>query len=357
MTETNAPALAPSTTRRLATVETITDIGPITNADAIVRVRVRGWDLVARLDEFQVGDPCVYFEVDTLVDVTDPRLAFLAPRGLRTDSDGNTGHVLKTARMRGQYSQGLALPLASFPELADAQPGDDVTDILGVVKWDPPLPSDMGGAVRGPLPSWITKTDEERVQNITQILTSDIEDWIATEKIDGSSQTYYVDPTTDTRGAASRNWDLLEETGRKPWLIAHEIGIHDLIAAQYPGQRVAVQGELFGPGIQSNPLKRPATEFAAFNLRIEHENIPRDAWPQWLLDMSVPVHDEFTFPVSVEQALADVETLKSKLNPAAAAEGIVWRSRSRDLAVCSDGSLVRASWKVISNKYLLKHDR
>jgi hypothetical protein len=47
----------------------------------------------------------VYFEVDSLLDVADPRFAFLAPRGVRTDPQGRTGHVLKTAKLRGQYSR------------------------------------------------------------------------------------------------------------------------------------------------------------------------------------------------------------------------------------------------------------
>lgn len=132
--------LNPQTTnRRLATVETIADVAAIPGADAIVRARIRGWDVVVKLGEFQVGDRCVYFEVDSMVDVEDERFAFLAPRGVRTDVDGHCGHVLRTVKLRGQYSQGLALPLSSFPELAGASVGDDVTVTLGVIKWDPPL--------------------------------------------------------------------------------------------------------------------------------------------------------------------------------------------------------------------------
>lgn len=358
MTQLTA-ALAPTTERRLATIETIAEIAPIPDADAIVRARVRGWDIVVKLDEFAIGDPCVYFEVDTLLDVSDPRFAFLAPRGVRTDVEGNVGHVLKTARLRGQYSQGLAIPLELFPELAQYGPGDDVTAALGLIKWDPPIPVNLMGAVRGPLPSWIAKTDEERIQNIPEILSSDVVDWIATEKIDGTSQTFYVDPTGEggeIRGTATRHWDLLEEPGRTGWTIANQLKIHDRLVAQYPGQRVAVQGEIYGPGIQSNPLGRKQVDFAAFNLLVAGQSIPRGQWPQWLLDIAVPVHG-IAFPATVQQALADVEALRSKLNPARAAEGIVWRSQTATLARCANGALLSASWKAISNKYLMKHDR
>ena len=93
---------ATGTTRHLATVETITEIAPIPAADAIVRARVRGWDVVVRLDEFRVGDRCVYFEIDSLLDVADPRFEFLAPRGVRTTVDGRRGARRRSARECGR---------------------------------------------------------------------------------------------------------------------------------------------------------------------------------------------------------------------------------------------------------------
>lgn len=345
------------TTRRLATVETITDLAPIPDADAIVRARIRGWDVVVKVGEFAVGDPCVYFEVDSLIDVADSRFEFLAARGVRTDSEGVYGHVLKTARLRGQYSQGLALPLTAFPELDGVAVGDDVTDLLPVIKWEPPIPASIAGQVRGPLPSWIPTTDEERIQNIAEILTSDITDWVATEKIDGTSATFYVDPEAGVRGTCSRNWDLVEHPDNTLWAVGLRHDIHAHLAATYPGQRAAVQGEVFGEGIQGNPLRIKGQRLAIFTVRVGTDELPRDQWPAWALAMSVPVRDELPQPVTVEGALADVETLKSAITPGALAEGVVWRSATQPIARLAGGTRVRASWKCLSRKYLMKHDR
>ena len=115
--------------RRLATIETIASISPIPQAEAIVRARVRGWDVVVKKDEFLPGDTCVYFEVDSMLDVSDPRFEFLAPRGVRVDENGREFHVLKTARLRGQYSQGLVVSTELFPELGEmslSRVGEDV---------------------------------------------------------------------------------------------------------------------------------------------------------------------------------------------------------------------------------------
>lgn len=345
--------------RRLATIETIAELAPIPEADAIERARVRGWDVVVKKGEFQVGDSCVYFEIDSLLDVDDPRFASLAMRGVKTDSEGRTGHVLKTARLRGQYSQGLVLPFSKFPELQIAafQPGDDVTDMLKIVKWDPPIPDHLIGRLRGTLPGWIPRTSEARIQNFADVLAVGAGmAWWATEKVDGNSCTVYVDPQAGYSGVCMRRWDLIESDGHM-WGIARRLKLHERIHDEWPNQQVAIQGELYGEGFRGNPLKVTGTVFAAFNLQVDGKNVLRKDWPTWLLDLAVPVHDELVFPATVEEALAQVDGLKSKINPARAAEGIVWRGANTPMLVTSTGLVERASFKVISNSYLLKHDQ
>ena len=347
------------TARRLATIEQISNITPIPDADLIVKARIRGWDVVVKRDEFKPGDLCVYFEVDTMLDTEDPRFAWLAPRGVRTDPiTGHSGHVLRTAKLRGQYSQGLALPIASFPELSGASIGDDVAGAVGVTKWDPPLPAELSGAARGRLPSWIPVTDEERIQNIPGILAAaDQTEWAATEKIDGTSTTFCVDPDGDYRhGVCGRTLDLIETPGNTMWRLARDMDIHALLSDEYPGQRVALQGETYGAGIQGNPLKLKDQWFAAFTLIINRVRVPRGEWPAWIHAISVPVRGDLKFPASLAQALTDVDGLKSVVAPGRPAEGVVWRSLFTD-DVTVDGQQMRASFKVISNKYLMKHDR
>jgi RNA ligase (TIGR02306 family) len=354
VSEIDATTAPPSATRRLATVETITEITPIPGADAIVRARIRGWDVVVKIGEFQPGDRCVYFEVDSMLDVDDERFAFLAPRGVRTDVDGHRGHVLRTVKLRGQYSQGLALPQSGFPELAGADPGDDVTATLGVLKWDPPLPAELAGQVRGPRPGWIPATDEERIQNLAAILACPA-DWVATEKIDGTSMTIYVDPESGVDGVCSRNFDLLPVADNTLWQLAREHRLHARLAESFPGQRAVLQGEVFGAGIQGNPLRLRDHRFAAFTLRGPGGEIPRGDWPAWVHDLSVPVRDDLVFPTTVDQALAEVDGLRSAVAPDRPAEGVVWRAADRATVQPADGPPVRASFKVISNRFLLKH--
>lgn len=360
--------------RRLATIEQITAITAIPDADAIVCARVRGWDVVVKRDEFAVGDLCVYIEVDSLLDVTDPAFAFLASRGVRTDAEGNSGHVLKTARLRGQYSQGLVLPVGTFPALegvtAGGAAGVDVTELLPVRRWNPPMPAALAGKVIGRRPSWIPMTDEDRVENVGDILNVRDVDWFATEKIDGTSTTVYVNPDpangfdpgvpgtwAGVYGVCSRNLDLAYDETQTQWVLAVRLGLHDLCAREWPGSRVAVQGETYGEGVQGNPLKVRGQAFAVFTVLVDGRELPRADWPAWLVGFAVPEVPGLVFPGSVEGAVAQVEVLESVVAPGRAAEGVVWRARDAARVILPDGMNVRASFKAISRKYLLKHDR
>ena len=339
--------------RRLATVERIAALAEIPGADLILRARIRGWDVVVRRDEFAVGDDCVYFEIDSLLDVTDPRFAFLAPRGVRTDVDGRSGHVLRTAKLRGVYSQGLALPLAAFGELTGARTGDDVTEALGVRVFEAPIPAELSGAVRGLRPGWIPMTDEERIQNVPEMLAAHVA-WQATEKVDGSSTSVYVD-VEGIEGVCSRNLDLLPSDTSTQWNLARRLDLHGRLASAFAGRAAVVQGETFGEGVQGNPLRMRGHHFRAFTLRVDGSEVPRGSWPAELLELSVPVH-ELAFPSSVDEALAQADRLDSRVTPGRRAEGVVWRAA--DVAdVVTEVGPRRASFKVISNGYLLKHDR
>lgn len=362
--------------RKLATVETITALYPIEGADAIVRAQVRGWEVVVKLDEFAVGDLCVYIEVDTLVDVNDPRFAFLAPRGVRTDTDGVSGHVLKTAKLRSAYSQGLVLPLGEFPEIPAERryPGTDITDLLAVKRWDPPMPAQLAGQVNGRRPSWIPATDEERIENTATILQARDLTWVATEKLDGTSTTIYVNAAAEGNnfdpanpqtwpgvwGVCSRNYDLTYNPDQTQWALALEHDLHRKIAGTWPNSRVAIQGETLGEGIQSNPLKIKGQRLALFTILVDGQELPRTQWPAWALELAVPVVEHLAFPPTVADAVAEVDGLRSVYAPGAPAEGVVWRAADgAEVELAESGRTIklRASFKVISRKYLLKHDR
>jgi len=316
--------------RQLVTREQITDIQPIEGADAIEVASVRGWKVVVRKGEFTVGDEVVYFEIDSALPLADPRFSFLEPRGVKV-LDGKNFHVLKTIRLRGQVSQGLILPADQF---SDGLPE--------IEKYEKPIPMDGEGFI-GQYPSdWAIKTDAERIQNLGKFMDKINElDWVATEKIDGTSTTYINDG--GNLRIATRNWEVEINPGLMRYKVAQELDLINRIPEGY-----AIQGELFGPNLQNNPLGRTKVEFRAFNLFTKGELVPYDEWPESLVEIRVPVLD-WTLPDTVESILEQVDGMKSLISPDRRAEGVVWHcGTAHEFLGDRDG------FKAISNSYLAK---
>ena len=111
--------------RSLAYIQTVHDIQPIAGADNIELIHVNAWTLIAKKGEFQDGDKCVFFEIDSKLPADNPAFEFLAAKHYK----------VKTYKLGkfGVVSQGLALPLSVLPEIDPAiELNTDVTGLLKV---------------------------------------------------------------------------------------------------------------------------------------------------------------------------------------------------------------------------------
>ena len=340
-----------NTERKLASIRIISDIQPIEGADMIELSIVDGWKVVvAKNVGHKVGDMVIYCEIDSFLPIKD-EFEFLRKTSYKKMSDGMEGFRLKTIKMRGQVSQGLILPM-SVVEYTNVQfeVGMDVTNLLGITKYEPPIPAELSGKVKGLFPSFLRKTDEERVQN----LTKEYEEWrhqskhrfYVTEKLDGSSATYYI--KDGEFGVCSRNLELLETERNTFWNVARDLKLEEKLREF--GRNLCIQGELIGEGIQGNPYKIKGHTVRFFNV-FDIDSRTYYGLPMFLATMqhklkleTVPLLTNLTMelPQTIDECLAFAEG-KSQLNSNAEREGVVIRSM--------DGTI---SFKAISNKFLLE---
>lgn len=364
--------------RHLATIKVIDDIYPIPNADKIECARVGGWEtIISKQDGFKVGDKIVYIEVDSIMP-EKPEYEFLRQRKFR----------VRTIKLRGQVSQGLILPLSVLPE-GNYKVGDDVTEILGVRKYDPEAEEEQKAAenserksrnpiVRylmrfkwfrkvflkpkrsGKFPDWIAKTDEERIQNMPELFERIKNEKIrlmVTEKVDGTSATYFLKKEKGKFGrdaydfgVCSRNLRLVDDNDSHYWRVAKRFNIeHALKQLIGDDDYIILQGEITGEGIQGN--KYPASggfRFWAFNLITPNKKYNT-------LEMQTvltPKYGIFTVPVYathflVPETIHDlVEYVKGKSQICdGEREGCVFRNMDE-----------RISFKCINPNFLLKND-
>lgn len=340
--------------RKLARIVKIDAIQPIPNADAIEIAKVGGWNVVVKKAEFSVGDVAVYFEIDTFLPEGNPAWQFLVDKSSRI-YNGVNGHVLKSIRLRKQISQGLLLGFETFDDytiatLAYLGVGADVTGVLGVSKYEPPIPANLAGVQRGNFPSIIPKTDQERIQNLTEEFNNwsgcgELLTWEVTEKLEGSSCTFAW--INDDLHVCSRNIDLVDTVGNSFWGTAHALSLPARMHAHFKGRNIALQGELIGFGIQGNIYKLNKQEFYLFDVYDADlgrylNPTERNEIANSLSLTSVPVVEtHFVLPNSMEAILSMADG-PSKLLSAQKREGLVFK--------CNDDS---DSFKAISNAYLL----
>jgi RNA ligase (TIGR02306 family) len=184
----------------MATINRIVAKFQIPTAESIEGVRVLGWNCVAKKGEFEVGDLCIYFVIGSVFPESYARVDFLK------------GKPLKTKKLLGVLSQGLVAPLSwlredfGITDISHLKEGSDVTDIFRIMKHVeleeaylfPEIAMKSGNGDRKaqpvttlPFPSYIPKTDEERIQNIPYILNYlQNESVVITRKEDGCSATY-----------------------------------------------------------------------------------------------------------------------------------------------------------------------
>ena len=251
--------------RKLATIRRINDLLPSEGADLIVTAVIDGWTVVVKKNEFNIGDLCVYLEIDSFLPDGNPAWQHLVEKHPRM-FEGNRGHRLKTVRLRGQLSQGFAAPLDKFfdafvdsTEDEGQEPsefffeGNDLSSFLNIKKYEAPIPGQLAGQVRGNFPGFIPKTDQERCQNlgVDIFVTNADSHYEVTIKMDGTSFTaYHRDGET---GVCGRNWELqINDDNASNTLVRMFIDSGLQTALRLFGKNYAVQGELMGPGIQKN---------------------------------------------------------------------------------------------------------
>ncbi len=374
--------------RKLAHIEKIEWKRPIEGADRIELVGVLGWQCISKKNEFQVGDLCVYIEIDSVVDKKNPDFAFLEKRNYR----------IRTMKMKGVISQGIVFPLSILPKKQWAV-GDDVTSLLKITEVEDELPKQKTEGNLESLrqrhkalyqnkifrrlmrrrwfkvialkiltprkkqrdfPGWIVKTDETRLQNMPAVL----EEYkgvpmIVTEKLDGTSTSFGLKKGKRKKydfAICSRNVRQ-EDLNRKS---SHEDSVYHVIAGRYDIENVltkilsdynattvVLQGETIGEAIQKNKYGLRGVDFYAFNLVIDGERVDSQKAAdivgaygiKWVPILST----SFTLLPSVDEMITYADgqsTIADTLR-----EGLVIRDHDNTV-----------SFKCISNKFLLKHN-
>ncbi len=338
--------------RKMATIRKIDALRPIEGADAIECAVVGGWTVVTKKGEYAAGDLAVYCEIDSFIpSAIAPYLT--KPGHYAKTFEGVEGERLRTVKLRGQLSQGLLLPYATCGRICAE--GEDVSELLGIVKYEAPVPAELAGEVKGMFPSVIPKTDQERIQNIkaelAEWLTNDELHWEVTEKLEGSSMTVYM--RDGEVGVCSRNLDLKPNADNSLWRAANKYNLPAKLVGI--GRNIAIQGEIVGNGIQGNIYQMRDQDFLVYDI---YDIDAGRYFTPGERKTFVAEHGLNHCPVLAYSArLTDTLGLTNmdqilKFAEGKSVMGMIGCEREGLVFKCHEKQV---SFKAISNKYLLKH--
>ena len=352
--------------RKLASIQKIRKIEPIDGADRIELAHVLGWQCIVKKDEFKEGDLAVYFEIDSFLPVRE-EFEFLRSSSYKNSPLLGEGFRLRTQKMRGQISQGLLLSLSSlgYASMDGLLPeGTDMTEILGVKKWEEPERATTGGTIIGRLPGSIPKTDETRIQNCPDILNEfGGREYYITTKMDGSSHSISYDE--NGLHVCGHNYEYKDDGKSSFYEFLKRNGVIDEFIDYVFEMRMvprddnlsfAIQGEFCGEGIQSNRLKLTEPHWYVFTVLKNGKRVGLDAMLEVCGDMGlehVPIEER---DFNLKERYPDVDAVLLRTDGTypngGPKEGVVVRPTE---PVYSESLGAELSFKAINNKYLLKH--
>lgn len=357
--------------RKLACIKIVSEIMPIDGKDKIALALVDGWQVIINKEQIKLGDKVVYCEIDSVLPETE-QFEFLRSKKFR----------IKTLKMAGVVSQGICFPLSILPN-GNYEVDQDVTNILGIKQYEETMDierniqSDADVKKKYPkflmkftwfrklvlpkkqakgFPSFISKTDETRIQNATFYLKNK-EPWVATEKVDGQSGTFCLVrhksklPFVKDKFeyiVCSRNLRLWNKDTSSYWSVSDRYNVKEVLMKLIGNKPwVAIQGECIASNVQGNKYKVDKPDLYVFNLiypegRVDSETAEVIVNNEGL--KFVPILDtNYIMPDSVKEVLEYAHD-ESKLYPTLR-EGVVFRSK--------DG---KHSFKAVDPLFLLKHD-
>ena len=345
--------------RKLASIQRIWKIEPIEGADRIELAYVLGWQCVVNKGQFQPMDLAVYFEIDSFLPVRD-EFEFMRASSYKKSDILGEGFRLRTMKFKGQISQGLLLPVSEFPEIAEGvEPGIDVTEILGIRKWEIEEKATTGGTVIAGLPVDVPHTDETRVQAEPELIKdfAGLEYYIST-KMDGSSHSVSLDE--EGFHVTGHNYEYKDDGKSDFYELVKKDDIEAKMRKYYEENKLhllTIQGEFCAPGIQKNRLKLVRPEWYVFTIRLDGNRLGLKKMQEIcnIMNLNMVPIEEVGMDLPAKYPTVDALLARSEgeYPNGGKKEGIVIRPTEPVYCERISGAL---SMKVVNNKYLLKNE-
>jgi len=332
------------------------------NADALELAQVGLYRAVVAKGAYRTGERAVYIPEQSVLPAE-----LIEELGLTGRLAGSTSDRVRAVRLRGELSQGIVCrpkALAHIDLARAAEDGTDFADVLGIVKWVPPIPPTMSGEVES-APDLLPWVDIENIQRYPDIFTPG-EPVVLTEKLHGSAclLTYVADEGgrvhVSSKGFGAKSLALKEDPRNLYWRAVHGHGVAKAaarLAERLGARRVGIFGEVYGAGVQDLSYgadgRRQTLGYAVFDVSAEIDGEVRWLDPAALLEDELPLVPRlYEGPYDIERVLevaSGRETVSGR--ELHLREGVVIRPATERYSPVTGG---RAIAKAVSPAYLTR---
>ncbi|WP_327427547.1 RNA ligase (ATP) [Streptomyces sp. NBC_01236] len=332
------------------------------NADALELAQVGLYRAVVAKGAYRTGERAVYIPEQSVLPAE-----LIEELGLTGRLAGSRSDRVRAVRLRGELSQGIVCrpkALADVDLAQAAENGTDFAEVLGIVKWVPPIPPTMSGEVES-APDLLPWVDIENIQRYPDIFTPG-EPVVLTEKLHGSAclLTYVADEGgrvhVSSKGFGAKSLALKEDPRNLYWRAVHGHGVAKTaarLAERLGARRVGIFGEVYGAGVQDLSYgadgRRQTLGYAVFDVSAEIDGEVRWLDPAALLEDELPLVPRlYEGPYDIERVLeiaSGRETVSGR--ELHLREGVVIRPATERYSPVTGG---RAIAKAVSPAYLTR---
>jgi RNA ligase (TIGR02306 family) len=269
------------------------------NADALMLGRIGSYQVVVQKGLYNDGDEVIFA----------PEKSILSGQ-IKTEFEkylvGPNNDRVKAVRLRGEISSGIIVPKYLVPNFDQISIDEDVSESLGIVKYEPPIPAQLAGKVKSFDMPFVGHHDCEHAGVYVNDLIEG-ERVVITEKVHGSQfilahSLETGDTIVSSKGQLKKGLVLEQADDNSYWLAAKNDGLIDKITSNWTDGVVQIFGEVIP--IQSGYAygqNKPTARL--FDIRHNGISIPYDMVPDAFKTLWVPVVFDGVLPLDKKEVV------------------------------------------------------
>lgn len=255
------------------------------SADKLQLGKIGTYQVVVQKDVYKDGDLVVFAPEKSILSgsLKDEYVTYLV---------GPDKDRVKSIRLRNEISSGIIIPSHLIPNFEQLPIGEDISELLGITKYEPPIPQQLSGQVKSFDMPFVGQHDCEHAN----VYVNDLKDGervVVSEKLHGSQNILaynFADGETiiSSKGLLKSGFTIEESDTNTYWIACKNDELVEKIKQSFTEGVVQIFGELI-PIQKGYSYGQDKPTVRIFDIRHNGKSIPYDVVPDNFKPLWVPL--------------------------------------------------------------------